>query len=225
MLKTRLYEAKRQEEHAKRASERKSKIGSGDRSERIRTYNFPENRVTDHRINLTLYKLDSILAGNLDPVIEALKEYERQELRDVRHDGVSRTDRITTRSETLTASVLDPDSHPASELRHDPTETWTVGRLLQWTTDYLEAPRRGQPAAGRRGAPGRGPGLPADRALHDLRRGARRRRAAAAFRELVRRRAEGTPVAYLVGPPRVLLALASASRPTCSFPGRKPSSS
>jgi peptide chain release factor 1 len=82
VLKTRLYEAKRKEEQDKRASERKSKIGSGDRSERIRTYNFPDNRVTDHRINLTLYKLDSILAGNVEPVIDALREYERQDLRD-----------------------------------------------------------------------------------------------------------------------------------------------
>jgi peptide chain release factor 1 len=82
VLKTRLYEHKRQEEDAKRASERKTKIGSGDRSERIRTYNFPENRVTDHRINLTLYKLDSILAGNMGPVIDALMEFQRQELRD-----------------------------------------------------------------------------------------------------------------------------------------------
>jgi protein subunit release factor A len=53
-------------------SERKTKIGSGERSQRIRTYNFPENRLTDHRINFTLYKLESILAGNLAPVIEAL---------------------------------------------------------------------------------------------------------------------------------------------------------
>jgi len=82
VLKPRLYEATRAEEQQKRASERKSKVGSGDRSERIRTYNFPDNRITDHRINLTLYKLDSILAGNLDPVLEALREYERQELRD-----------------------------------------------------------------------------------------------------------------------------------------------
>ena len=81
VLKTRLYEAKKQEEDARRADERKNKIGSGDRSQRIRTYNFPENRLTDHRINLTLYKLDSILAGNLQPVIEALMEYERQEQR------------------------------------------------------------------------------------------------------------------------------------------------
>jgi peptide chain release factor 1 len=81
VLKTRLYEHHQQEEHAKRASERKTKIGSGDRSQRIRTYNFPENRLTDHRINLTLYKLDSILAGNLHPVIDALMEFERQEQR------------------------------------------------------------------------------------------------------------------------------------------------
>lgn len=82
VLKTRLYEAKRKEELSRRASERKSQIGSGDRSEKIRTYNFPENRLTDHRINLTLYKLDQILGGNLEPVVEALKEYQRQELRD-----------------------------------------------------------------------------------------------------------------------------------------------
>jgi len=81
VLKTRLYERKREEEDKKRASERKSKIGSGDRSQRIRTYNFPQNRVTDHRINLTLYKLDGIIAGNLHPVIDALTEYERQEQR------------------------------------------------------------------------------------------------------------------------------------------------
>jgi peptide chain release factor 1 len=81
VLKTRLYESKREAEHKKRADERKTKIGSGDRSERIRTYNFPENRLTDHRIGLTLYKLDNILAGNLHPVIDALMEYQRQEQR------------------------------------------------------------------------------------------------------------------------------------------------
>jgi len=83
VLKTRLYEAKQKAENAKRAKDRMTKIGSGDRSQRIRTYNFPENRVTDHRINLTLYKLDNILAGNLHPMIEAMTEYERQELRSV----------------------------------------------------------------------------------------------------------------------------------------------
>jgi len=81
VMKTRVYEVKRQAEDKKRADERKSKVGSGDRSQRIRTYNFPENRLTDHRINLTLYKLDSILAGDLQSVIDALIEYERQEQR------------------------------------------------------------------------------------------------------------------------------------------------
>ncbi|MDD3588881.1 MAG: peptide chain release factor 1 [Thermoguttaceae bacterium] len=81
VLKMRLYDLKRSEEEAKRSEERMSKLGSGDRSERIRTYNFPENRVTDHRIGLTLYKLDSILAGDLSSVIEGLLDYERQELR------------------------------------------------------------------------------------------------------------------------------------------------
>jgi peptide chain release factor 1 len=81
VLKTRLYEAKREEEQRAKNEERKTKIGSGDRSQRIRTYNFPENRITDHRIGLTLYKLDTIISGNLSPVIDGLLEYERQELR------------------------------------------------------------------------------------------------------------------------------------------------
>ena len=82
VLKTRLYEAKRQEEHAKRADQRKSLVGSGDRSQKIRTYNFPENRVTDHRINLSLYKLESILAGDVQPLTDALIDYDRQQQRE-----------------------------------------------------------------------------------------------------------------------------------------------
>ena len=82
VLKTRLYEAKRETERQQRSKERMSLTGSGDRSERIRTYNFPQNRLTDHRINLTLYKLDQIISGNLEPVSEALLEYERSMLRD-----------------------------------------------------------------------------------------------------------------------------------------------
>ena len=70
------------QEDAKRAAERKTLVGSGDRSERIRTYNFPQNRLTDHRIGLTLYKLDQIIAGNLQPVTDALIDYDRQQLRD-----------------------------------------------------------------------------------------------------------------------------------------------
>lgn len=81
VLKSRIYEKKRQEEHAKRADHRKSLVGSGDRSQRIRTYNFPENRLTDHRINLTLYKLDNIVAGNLVPVSQALIDHDREQLR------------------------------------------------------------------------------------------------------------------------------------------------
>ncbi|MDO4586185.1 MAG: peptide chain release factor 1 [Planctomycetia bacterium] len=81
VLKSRIYEAKRMEDQKKRSEDRLSKIGTGDRSEKIRTYNFPENRVTDHRIGLTIYKLNTILAGDLSPVIDGLLEYERQELR------------------------------------------------------------------------------------------------------------------------------------------------
>ena len=72
ILKSRLLEAEAQKQRQQEASTRKSLVGSGDRSERIRTYNFPQGRVTDHRINLTLYKLDDILAGNLDQIITPL---------------------------------------------------------------------------------------------------------------------------------------------------------
>jgi peptide chain release factor 1 len=79
MLRSRIFEQLQEKERAKRAAERKSQVGSGDRSERIRTYNFPQNRVTDHRINLTLYKLDSVIAGNLGDVIQALKDYDKKQ--------------------------------------------------------------------------------------------------------------------------------------------------
>jgi peptide chain release factor 1 len=73
ILKAKLFEAERERQASARAAERKDLVGSGDRSERIRTYNFPQGRVTDHRINLTLYKLDRILAGDdLGEIIEAL---------------------------------------------------------------------------------------------------------------------------------------------------------
>ncbi|RMF09873.1 MAG: peptide chain release factor 1 [Alphaproteobacteria bacterium] len=73
VLRSRLYEAERARAAAERAAARKGQIGSGDRSERVRTYNFPQGRVTDHRINLTLYKLDQVLAGEaLDEIIAAL---------------------------------------------------------------------------------------------------------------------------------------------------------
>ena len=73
VLRARLYEMERDKVDAERAAARRGQVGSGDRSERIRTYNFPQGRVTDHRINLTLYKLDQVIAGDaLDDVIEAL---------------------------------------------------------------------------------------------------------------------------------------------------------
>lgn len=72
ILRSRIYEVMEEQRHKEIADERKSQVGSGDRSERIRTYNFPQGRVTDHRINLTLYKLDQILNGALDELIDAL---------------------------------------------------------------------------------------------------------------------------------------------------------
>ncbi len=72
VLKTRLYDLQRREADATRAAERKGQVGSGDRSERIRTYNFPQGRVTDHRINLTLYKLDQVMQGDLAELVDAL---------------------------------------------------------------------------------------------------------------------------------------------------------
>ncbi|QCQ21651.1 peptide chain release factor 1 [Desulfoglaeba alkanexedens] len=72
VLRARLLDIMQSEQDAKIAQDRKNQVGSGDRSERIRTYNFPQNRVTDHRINLTLYKLESVLGGNLDELIDPL---------------------------------------------------------------------------------------------------------------------------------------------------------
>ncbi|MFD1957887.1 peptide chain release factor 1 [Paenibacillus thailandensis] len=79
VLRARIYDMKRQEEEAKYAGERKSKVGTGDRSERIRTYNFPQSRVTDHRIGLTLHKLDSILNGDMSEIISSLTLAEQAE--------------------------------------------------------------------------------------------------------------------------------------------------
>lgn len=79
ILRSKLLEQKRQEQEDQIAQERKSQVGSGDRSERIRTYNYPQGRVTDHRINLTLYKLENILNGDLTELIDALAAYERAE--------------------------------------------------------------------------------------------------------------------------------------------------
>ncbi|NLK08860.1 MAG: peptide chain release factor 1 [Firmicutes bacterium] len=77
ILRARLLDMLEQEQHAEQAEARKSQIGSGDRSERIRTYNFPQGRVTDHRINLTLYRIDAVLDGDLDEIIESLQAAEQ----------------------------------------------------------------------------------------------------------------------------------------------------
>lgn len=78
ILKTRLYDMMQTEAEAKRAQERKGLVGSGDRSGRIRTYNFPQGRVSDHRINMTLYKLDQFMEGDMDEMIEALQLADQQ---------------------------------------------------------------------------------------------------------------------------------------------------
>jgi peptide chain release factor 1 len=78
-LRTLLYERQQQKLHRERAEQRRTLIGSGDRSERIRTYNFPQNRVTDHRINLNLYKLDAIIAGELSELVQALREFDKKQ--------------------------------------------------------------------------------------------------------------------------------------------------
>ncbi|MDR3342747.1 MAG: peptide chain release factor 1 [Treponema sp.] len=80
ILRARIYELEEAKAHSERAEARKNQIGSGDRSERIRTYNFPQNRLTDHRINLTLYKLDLIMQGAVAELFDALKLFAREEL-------------------------------------------------------------------------------------------------------------------------------------------------
>ena len=72
VLRSRLHEAEVEKQRAAIAADRKSQVGTGDRSERIRTYNFPENRVSDHRIKLTIYKLDQFLNGDMDEILDAL---------------------------------------------------------------------------------------------------------------------------------------------------------
>ena len=79
VLRSRLLERKIAEENAKYAAHRKDQIGTGDRSEKIRTYNFPQNRVTDHRIELTLYNLANVIDGDLDPLIEPLMTHDMEE--------------------------------------------------------------------------------------------------------------------------------------------------
>ena len=79
LLRSRIYEHHERQRRAERDSQRKSMIGSGDRSQKIRTYNFPQNRVTDHRIGLSLYSLDKILSGDMSDLIAALRDHDRQQ--------------------------------------------------------------------------------------------------------------------------------------------------
>ncbi len=79
VLRSRLYEQKQREQSDKIAAERKSQVGTGDRSERIRTYNYPQGRVTDHRIGLTLYKIEAILNGDMDELLDAIRAYDQAE--------------------------------------------------------------------------------------------------------------------------------------------------
>ena len=79
VLRSRLYEMELEKQRAEIGAERRSMVGSGDRSEKIRTYNFPQNRFTDHRVGLTLYQLDIIMDGRLDPIVDALTNYYQAE--------------------------------------------------------------------------------------------------------------------------------------------------
>jgi peptide chain release factor 1 len=79
VLQARIMQKAREEDQEKTTRQRRSLVGHGDRSEKIRTYNFPQNRLTDHRIGLTLYHLESVLNGDLDEVIEALRNADKQE--------------------------------------------------------------------------------------------------------------------------------------------------
>jgi len=84
LLQAKLLDTAKNQQQAEQAENRKSLVGSGDRSERIRTYNFPQGRITDHRINLTLYKLDEVIEGALDPLIEPLiQEYQADQLKNL----------------------------------------------------------------------------------------------------------------------------------------------
>ena len=80
VLKSRIYEKQKEEHDAKIASKRKSMVGSGDRSEKVRTYNFPQNRLTDHRIGLTIYDLEGVMGGKIDEIVEKLQLAENEEL-------------------------------------------------------------------------------------------------------------------------------------------------
>ena len=88
VLKSRILDNLMMEQNAKLAADRKSQVGSGDRSERIRTYNFPQGRMTDHRIGLTLYRLDAIMAGDIAEIANSLRAYYQMEALQAQSEGV-----------------------------------------------------------------------------------------------------------------------------------------
>jgi peptide chain release factor 1 len=79
VLRARIYELEEEKKNAERSADRRNQIGTGDRSERIRTYNFPQNRVTDHRIDVTLYKLDLFMQGDMDEIVQGLAMRARED--------------------------------------------------------------------------------------------------------------------------------------------------
>jgi peptide chain release factor 1 len=87
VLRSRLYEIELEKQQEQLGAERRSMVGTGDRSEKIRTYNFPQNRVTDHRIGLTLHQLDIVMDGRLDPIVEALTAHYQTEK--LKQEGVT----------------------------------------------------------------------------------------------------------------------------------------
>lgn len=91
VLRARLYDLEQKKKHDEMARERKQQVGTGDRSERIRTYNFPQERVTDHRIGLTLHKLSAIMEGDIDEILEKLNvHFQAEALKGSGHESVQR---------------------------------------------------------------------------------------------------------------------------------------
>ena len=101
VLRSRLLEMTRAKEREARAQDRKTQVGSGDRSERIRTYNFPQNRITDHRIDLTVHGIEQVLEGDLDELVNALYEADIRS----RAEAITRPDRKSTRLNSSHSSV------------------------------------------------------------------------------------------------------------------------
>ena len=140
ILRSRLFDQMRESARNERDEARRKLMGSGDRSQRIRTYNFPQNRMTDHRIGLTLYNLDQIIQGDLLALTSALIEHDRRE---AARRPVTPVLAAAARTEWGLFTVINARRMTASqdEPEKPGEEAWTIGRLLSWTADYLK--RRG----------------------------------------------------------------------------------